>query len=195
MAAPSWIRRLSEPADTGGLSYQIPQASLYSSTSSLASQASLSRYSNISMENLSQSRRSIDTPKCKGNESELYASKTVGRRNNGNSQSRLGVTNKGYVSGSSTLTSNPYSTGTLDLESSISSRYTSPRVSGDTLNKNMYQKRRNRSFDDTISEVTEHGRSMTGQQKKREDSWSYVDSEGYARLPVSYIFPPKSTRM
>lgn len=188
MATPSWIKRLSETGSENGASaFGIPSASLYTSGSSIGSRSSPSRYLAQSNENLSDPRRCLNQDKYVGNSntSDKYRSKTLGRQSNENDQST--ASNASVISDNepSTLRSNPYSGD--DLESQASSRYVSSRHARDNPRPRVYAPQKNKIPETRRYKSPKTGRDSTRKEPNRNDSWSYVDSEGYARLPVCYI--------
>ncbi|KAL4220647.1 hypothetical protein ACF0H5_021043 [Mactra antiquata] len=184
MSAPSWIRRLSETDENHGSTFELPQISLYTS----GSRSNLSQISKFrSNENLTEQRRreSRDSNSSYGNMSEQYYSRTFDRRRSSeDSNSKFGTLNSGYVSefGSSTIRSNPNSHG--DLESVASSKYTTTSGSKNRLYASREPKDGEKSRYKSSSSLQATPKTK---EPNREQSWSYVDSEGYARLPVSTI--------
>lgn len=188
MATPSWIKRLSETgSENGGSAFGIPSASLYTAGSSIGSRLSSSRYLAQSNENLSDPRRcmSQDTYAGTSNISEKYRSKTLGRQSNEKAQST--ASNASFISDNepSTFRSNPYCGD--DLESQVSSRYLSSRRTRENPTPLVYAPQKNKTPETRLYNSSNNGTDSTRKGPNRDDSWSYVDSEGYARLPVCYI--------
>lgn len=187
MSTPSWIRRLSESDETRGSTFELPQVSLYAS----GSRSNLSQVSQYrSSDNISETRRdSRDSNGSYGNVSNHYQSRTYDRRRcSEDSSYKFGTVNSGYTSeaGSSTIRSNPNSLA--DLESVASSKYTSASGSRSRLYTSREPREHERSrYSGTAARQGAPGRPNreSDREPNREDSWSYVDSEGYARLPVS----------
>lgn len=194
---PSWIRRLSE-TDENLLEFGIPAVSLYSSVSSgstMGSRTASSGYLSRSRDNVADLMRSnrdlrgefvSDRFNPRG-----YNHHGNRRRSNDRSRDTYGTPNRGYISDNENRTyrSDPNLLDSLDNDSLP--RFLTSRDLR-TLDSRELRESRNAALrgaggsrSDMNSVHEDNGTLNSKKEPNRNDSWSYVDTDGYSHLSVS----------
>lgn len=198
MSTPSWVRRLSE-TDENLSEFGIPAVSLYSSISSgstMGSRTASSGYLSRSRDNvtdLMRSRRDLRGDFVSDRFSPRGYNHHEGRRrSNERSRDSYSASNRSYISDneSRTYRSDPNLLDSLDNESlprfltSRDLRTLDPRELRES--RNPVNRGAGGSRADLSSANDENG-TLNSKKKEpnRNDSWSYVDTEGYSQASVS----------
>lgn len=193
MSTPSWVRRLSE-TDEDMSEYGIPAASLYSSISSastMGSRAASSGYLSRSRDNMADLIRSnrdlhgdFVTDRYNSRSRNRHSNRRLG---NDRQHDRYPSSGCSYISDNDNRTyrSDPNILDSIDNDNSLP-RFLTSRDLRTLDSRELRETRRTNGSRSDVSEAAESNRKESiKKEPNRNDSWSYVDTEGYSHAPVS----------
>lgn len=175
MSTPSWVKRLSLASDNQ--SFRIPSPSLYIPDTSMGLRSNSSRSLHLLEQNPSEYQRNYETSSVISN--------TLVMRDVLNNAGYAGL-NIGNTSDNDSSIFQLNSNIGDELESEESSKYENPRRLRDFRGKETYPQKETRTPNKQMHDLPLHMNQHTKREPNRDESWAYVDCEGYTATSPSH---------